>query len=100
MLKLGEPDFTLVSLALSGRLPALMAQAKAIARQSDRGLEEVLMRCARMVRGDLLSRSGTYRRISASRQLQHAQGMQYLNPDLHGLLAPYVDAVSGNSLAG
>ena len=92
-------EYSLVSLARSGRLPALMTQARAIAGHLDRDLGAVLARCARMWRGDMLSRVGAYRRIAAGRNLQNAQGLRYLNPGMHSLLVPHVDAIRGNSLS-
>ena len=93
-----QADHTLVSLALSGRLPALLAQARMVARQSDRSLRAVLVRCVRMLRVDLLASVSTFGRITARRQLHNAQGISYLNPELHQRLVPFVDPMRGNSL--
>jgi len=92
-------DHMLVTEALRGRLPTLLAQAKFVAESSGRSEREVLMRCARMVRAHLMSSLASYRSASAKRRLLEGRGRAFLAPELRALAAPAPDLPPGQTLS-
>ena len=92
-------DHMLVTEALRGRLPTLLAQAKFVAESSGRSERDVLMRCARMVRAHLMSSLASYRSASAGRRLLEGRGRAFLAPELRALAAPAPDLPPGQTLS-
>ena len=92
-------DHMLVTEALRGRLPTLLAQAKFVAESSGRSEREVLMRCARMVRAHLMSSLASYRSASAGRRLLEGRGRAFLAPELRALAAPAPEMPPGQTLS-
>jgi len=91
-------DHLLVTEALRGRLPTLLAQAEKVAdvRGTSRGY--MLMRCARLARSHLLSHIRAYPRFTAARRLAEGRGRPFLAPEFLALAAPAVEAPAGQTL--
>ena len=92
-------DHMLVTEALRGRLPTLVAQAKFVAESSGRSERDVLMRSARLVRAHLMSSLTSYRRVSAGRRLLEGRGRAFLAPEFRALAAPAAELPPGQTLA-
>ena len=92
-------DHMLVTEALRGRLPTLLAQAKFVAESSGQPEREVLMRCARMVRSHLMSSVASYRSVSARRRLLEGRGRAFLAPEFLALAAPAPERPAGQTLS-
>ena len=92
-------DHMLVTEALRGRLPTLLAQAKVVAESSGRSERDVLMRTARMVRAHLMSSMAGYRSVSAGRRLQEGRGRAFLNPEFRALASPALELPAGQTLS-
>ena len=92
-------DHMLVTEALRGRLPTLLAQAKFVAESRGQSEREVLMRCARMVRAHLMSSVASYRSVSAGRRLLEGRGRAFLAPEFRALAAPAPEHPAGQTLS-
>ena len=92
-------DNMLVTEALRGRLPTLLAQAKFVAESRGQSEREVLMRCARMVRAHLMSSVASYRSVSAGRRLLEGRGRPFLAPEFRALAAPALERPAGQTLS-
>ena len=92
-------DNLLVSLALSGRLPALLQQATIIARERKLPRTRVLWFCAQLMRGTLMRGIEPYRALSARRRTARSPGLRMLTPDITSHLAP-MQALAVNARLG
>ena len=91
-------DHLLVTEALRGRLPTLLAQAEYVAAVRGRSRDYMLLRCARLVRAHLLAPIAAYRRFTASRRLAEGRGRPFLAPGFCALAAPAIEAPAGQTL--
>ena len=92
-------DHMLVTEALRGRLPTLLAQAKFVAESRSQSERDVLMRSARLVRAHLMASMASYRRVSAGRRLLEGRGRAFLAPEFRALAAPAPELPPGQTLA-
>jgi asparagine synthase (glutamine-hydrolysing) len=92
-------DHMLVTEALRGRLPTLLAQAKRVAESRGQSEREVLVRCARMVRAHLMSSMASYRSVAAGRRLLEGRGRAFLTPEFRALAAPAPELPPGQTLS-
>ena len=88
-------DHLLVTEALRGRLPTLLAQAERVAEVRRTSRSYMLMRCARLARSHLLSHIPAYRRFTASRRMAEGRGRPFLSPDFRALATPAIEAPAG-----
>ena len=91
-------DHLLVTEALRGRIPTLLAQAEHVAQARGRSRGDVLQRCARLARSHLLSPFAGYRRLTASRRLEEGHGRPFLTPEFRALASPAVETPAGQTL--
>jgi asparagine synthase (glutamine-hydrolysing) len=91
-------DHLLVTEALRGRLPTLLAQAESVAAVRGRSRNYMLLRCARLARAHLLAHIPAYRRFTASRRLAEGRGLPFLTPEFRALAAPAIEAPAGQTL--
>jgi len=91
-------DHLLVTEALRGRLPTLLAQAERVAGARGRTRNDMLLRCARLARAHLLSAFGGYRRFTATRRLEEGRGRAFLTPEFRALAAPAMEMPAGQTL--
>jgi asparagine synthase (glutamine-hydrolysing) len=91
-------DHLLVTEALRGRLPTLLAQAESVASVRGRSRNYMLARCARLARSHLLSHFAGYRSFTASRRLAEGRGRPFLAPEFRALAAPAIEAPAGQTL--
>jgi asparagine synthase (glutamine-hydrolysing) len=92
-------DHMLVTEALRGRLPTLLAQAKAVAESRGQSERQVLMRTARLVRAHLMSSVASYRSAAAGRRLLEGRGRAFLAPEFRALAAPVEELPPGQTLS-
>ncbi|MFL5618384.1 MAG: asparagine synthase (glutamine-hydrolyzing) [Gemmatimonadaceae bacterium] len=92
-------DHMLVTEALRGRLPTLLAQAKVVAESRGQSEREVLMRSARLVRAHLMSSIASYRSVAAGRRLLEGRGRAFLAPEFRALAAPASELPPGQTLS-
>jgi asparagine synthase (glutamine-hydrolysing) len=91
-------DHLLVTEALRGRLPTLLAQAESVAAIRGKTRKEMLMRCARLARAHFMSSLAGYRQITASRRLAEGRGLRFLTPEFRALASPAMEAPAGQTL--
>jgi asparagine synthase (glutamine-hydrolysing) len=91
-------DHMLVTEALRGRLPTLLAQARIVADARGRSPRDVLMRCARLARAHFLASVPSYRALTASRRMAEGRGRSFLTPEFRALAAPAIEAPAGQTL--
>jgi asparagine synthase (glutamine-hydrolysing) len=91
-------DHLLLTEALRGRLPTLLAQAESVAGVRGRSRNYMLLRCARLARAHLLAPFPAYRRFTASRRLSEGRGRPFLAPEFLALAAPAIEAPAGQTL--
>src|SRR5688500_8586059 len=92
-------DHMLVTEALRGRLPTLLAQAKFVAESRGQSERDVLMRSVRLVRAHLMASMASYRRVSAGRRLLEGRGRAFLAPEFRALAAPASELPPGQTLS-
>ncbi len=81
-------DSLFVSLAMQGRFPSLLSQASLLAKQNGTPVSAVLLRCARAVRGTLLSRIPAYRHQRQVRLARRDASSPLLTRDFAALITP------------
>jgi asparagine synthase (glutamine-hydrolysing) len=89
----------LVSLAMAGRLPSLLREARNVARSSGQDLTTTLWSCARSIQSSFISKSARLRSVRAARALAHASGRPYLSPEFASLAPAEVRMLGGGGLA-
>jgi len=92
-------EHMLVTEALRGHIPTLLTQARIVAEARGLPLRDVLVRCARMVRSHLLSRSPSYRAVAARRRLNEGHGLPFLRPEFAALASPALEIPAGQTLS-